>query len=238
MDYSIILPAYNEAATIERAIREIAAVFDPLAKGYEIIVVDDGSSDATAGIVNSLLAELPAVRLLQHGENRGKGGAVRTGVMNAKGDWIFFLDCDLSTHPNEALKFIEQADRYDVIIGSRRVPGALIVKPQPWYRSLAGRAINFFVRHYLKLPHHDTQCGFKMFGRDAAQNIFNDLGPARWTFDVEVLMRAYASGYRVGELPVSWRHGENSRVKTDEVLSDLWYLLKLKNKLNKGRGMI
>jgi Glycosyltransferases involved in cell wall biogenesis len=233
MDYSIILPAYNEAATIERAIRETVAVFDPLAKEYEIIVVDDGSSDDTAGIVNSLSAELPVIRLLQHAANDGKGGSVRTGVMNARGGLILFLDCDLATHPREALFFIEKMGEYDIAIGSRRVRGAMIIKSQPWYRSLAGRFINFFVRHFLKLPHHDTQCGFKMFRNEVAQDIFKDLGPARWTFDIEVLMRAHASGYRVGELPVTWRNNANSRVKTKEVISDLWHLVKLKNKLNK-----
>jgi len=236
MDYSIILPAYNEEETIERAIRETVAVFDPLAKEYEIIVVDDGSSDDTAVIVNSLSAELPVIRLLQHAANGGKGGAVRTGVMNAQGGLLLFLDCDLATHPREAPAFIAKMDESDIVIGSRRVPGAVIAKPQPWYRSFSGRAINFFVRHFLKLPHHDTQCGFKMFRLEVAQDIFKNAGPARWTFDAEMLLRAYAAGYRVGELPVTWTNGATSRVKTREVLSDLWYLVKLKNELNKMAG--
>ena len=234
MDYSIVIPAFNEAENVECALREIAAVFDPLAKEYEIIVVDDGSTDDTAGIVDSLSAVLPAVRLLRHEKNRGKGGAVRTGVMNGKGDLILFLDCDLATHPREALAFIDRITTSDIVIGSRRVPGAVIAKAQPWHRSLSGRAINFFVRHFLKLPQHDTQCGFKMFRAEAAKDIFGDLGPSRWTFDVELLMRARAKGYRLAELPVTWTNGETSRVRAGEVVSDLWYLLKLKNRLNKN----
>ncbi len=233
MDYSVILPAYNEAATIERAIRETAAVFDPLKKEYVIIVVDDGSRDATAQLAAALASEIPAVRLLQHAANAGKGTAVRTGVLEAQGDLLLFLDCDLATHPREAPAFIAKMGESDIVIGSRRVAGAVIAKAQPWYRSLSGRAINFFVRHFLKLPHHDTQCGFKMFRRAAAQDIFKDASPSRWTFDAEILLRAYAAGYRVGELPVTWSNGETSRVKTGEVLSDLRRLLRLKNKLNK-----
>ncbi len=233
MDYSVVIPAYNEEKTVERAIRETAAVFNPLSKQYEIIIVDDGSTDATAKIVDLLSNELPMLKLVRHETNRGKGGAVRTGVMNASGEFVLFLDSDLSTHPAEAPAFIAKMGESDIVIGSRRIPGAVIAKPQPWYRSLSGRAINFIIRHFLKLPHRDTQCGFKMFRREAAQNIFQDMSPSRWTFDAEILMRAYAAGYRVNELPVTWLNNENSRVKTNEVLSDLWYLLKIKGRLNK-----
>ncbi len=224
-EYSIILPAYNEAVNIERAVRETAAVFDRLGS-YEIVVVDDGSRDRTAEIASAL-----SVRLLRHGTNRGKGAAVATGVMNAQGDRLLFLDCDLATHPSEAVKFVEKMGECDIAIGSRRHADAVIAVRQPWYRVFYGRAINFFVRHFLKLPYRDTQCGFKMFRREAAQMIFKDLGPSRWTFDIEVLLRAKASGCRVIELPVTWTNGAASRVKIGEVISDLIYLWKLKKRL-------
>jgi glycosyltransferase involved in cell wall biosynthesis len=233
MEYSIILPAYNEAKTVARAIHETAAVFDPISKQYEIIVVDDGSTDDTAKIVALLAAELPMLKLVQHAQNLGKGTAVRTGMLNAQGEFVLFLDSDLSTHPREAPAFIDKMKECDIVIGSRRVPGAVIAKPQPWHRSLSGRAINFAIRHLLKLPHRDTQCGFKMFRLASAQNIFQDLGPSRWTFDAEVLLRAYAAGLRVGELPVTWLNNENSRVRVGAVVHDLYHLIKLKNKFNK-----
>jgi dolichyl-phosphate beta-glucosyltransferase len=233
MDYSIILPAYNEESTVERAIRETAAVFDQLTKTYEIIVVDDGSTDTTARVVNSVGAERSTVRLVQHGSNRGKGEAVRTGVINAHGDFLLFLDCDLATHPREARAFIDKMGENDIVIGSRRVAGAVIARPQPWHRSLSGRSINLFVRHFLKLPHYDTQCGFKMFRSASAKSIFKDIGSSRWTFDIEILLRARDAGYKVVELPVTWTNGPVSRVKANEVLFDLWYLVKLKNQLNK-----
>lgn len=233
MDYSVIIPAYNEEKTVERAIRETAAVFDPFSGQYEMIIVDDGSSDATPSIVAALAAEFPSVKLLRHETNCGKGAAVRTGVMGAQGEFVLFLDSDLSTHPREVPAFIDKMKECDIVIGSRRVPGAVIAKPQPLHRSLSGRAINFIIRHFLKLPHRDTQCGFKMFRLAPARNIFQDLGPSRWTFDAEVLLRAYAAGLRVGELPVTWLNNENSRVRVGAVARDLCYLWKLKHTVNK-----
>jgi glycosyltransferase involved in cell wall biosynthesis len=233
MDYSVILPAYNEATSIERAVRETAAVFDPLKKEYEIIVVDDGSRDDTAAIAASLAAEIPAVRLLRHAANSGKGTAVRTGVMNAQGENILFLDCDLATHPREAPAFIAKMGESDIVIGSRRHADSIIAMSQPWYRVLYGRAINFLIRHLVKLPYHDTQCGFKMFRAEAAKDIFGELGPARWTFDVELLLRARSNGYKIIELPVTWTNGKTSRVRAGEVIPDLFYLWRLKKKMDK-----
>lgn len=233
MQYSIILPAYNEAVSIERAIRETAAVFGALHGPFEILVVDDGSSDGTAALVASLRQDFPQVRLLRHETNRGKGAAVATGVASAQGETVLFLDCDLATHPSEALRFIERLKEADIVIGSRRAVGTVIAVRQSWYRVACGRMINFFLRHWLKLPHRDTQCGFKMFRIEAARDLFSQLSPTRWTFDAEILLRAQANGYRVAELPVTWTNGRLSRVKTGEVLADLWYLLQLKNNLDK-----
>lgn len=231
--YSIIFPAYNEAGAIERAIRETSAVFGAMKEPFEILLVDDGSSDRTAEIAETLQKEFFHLRLLRHAANRGKGAAVATGVAGAQGETVLFLDCDLATHPSEAPRFIEQLKNADVVIGSRRAAGTVIAVRQRWYRVACGRLINFFIRHWLKLPHRDTQCGFKMFRIEAARDLFSQLSPTRWTFDAEILLRARANGYRVAELPVTWTNGQLSRVKTGEVLADLWYLLKLKNKLNK-----
>ncbi len=231
--YSVIIPAFNEENTIGRAVRETAAVFNPFKEEYEIVVVDDGSSDATVGTAEALTIEFPFLKIIKHEINRGKGEAVRTGVREALGEQLLFLDSDLATHPREVAAFIEKMGDYDIAIGSRRARGAIIAKPQPWFRIFYGRMINFFIRHFLKLPHNDTQCGFKMFRAEVAKNIFNELGPSRWVFDIEVLLRARANGYKIAELPVTWTNGEFSRVKTNEVLADLWYLVKLKNKLNR-----
>ncbi len=230
--YSVIIPAYNEADSIGRALRETAAVFASLGKPFEIIAVDDGSADGTAAAIETAARELSCVNLIRHGENRGKGEAVRTGVVNTSGDIVLFLDADLATHPSEAPKFIAALDDAEIAIGSRRAEGAVIVQSQPWHRIAYGRAINFLIRHFLKLPHNDTQCGFKMFKGGIAREIFSQIGSTRWTFDVEILVRARAKGYRIAEVPVRWTDGRSSRVKMREVLSDLRYLLELKKSLD------
>lgn len=231
--YSIILPAYNEAANIERAIRETVAVFSALGKPYEIVVVDDGSRDTTPQIVAFLSEKIPELKIFRHEGNCGKGTAVRTGVLNSGGELLLFLDCDLATHPSEAAAFIAKMGEYDIAIGSRRHLGSVIIKSQSWYRVVYGRLINFFVRLLTKLPQRDTQCGFKMFRAEVAKDIFKNIGPSRWTFDIELLLRARANGSRVVELPVAWSNGALSRVKFNEVILDLWNLLKLKNKLDR-----
>lgn len=231
--YSVIIPAYNEEKALGRAVRETAAVFDPLKEEYEIVVVNDGSTDATASVAGSLSDACPFLKIHHHETNRGKGEAVRTGVAQAAGEYLLFLDADLATHPSEALNFMKAIRDADIVIGSRQAAGAVIAVRQPWYRILAGKFINFFVRAYLKLNHRDTQCGFKMFRAEAAKRIFSEIGSSRWVFDVEVLLRAEAAGYRVAELPVTWTNGARTRVKIGEVLADLRYLLRLKKQLDK-----
>ena len=231
--YSIILPAYNEAANIERAIRETVAVFSVLGKPYEIVVVDDGSVDGTPEIAVTLSKNIPELKLFRHQGNCGKGTAVRTGVLNSSGELLLFLDCDLATHPSEAPAFIAQMGEYDIAIGSRRHSQSVIIKSQAWYRVVYGRLINFFVRLLTKLPQRDTQSGIKMFRAEVAKDIFQNIGPSRWTFDIELLLRARANGCTVIELPVAWSNGALSRVKFNEVVMDLWNLSKLKNKLDR-----
>jgi dolichyl-phosphate beta-glucosyltransferase len=223
--YSVILPAYNEAETVSRAIRETAGVFGVIGDPYEILLVDDGSTDATRSVAESLKAEIPQLGVIVHEVNRGKGAAVRTGVMAARGEALLFLDCDLAVHPLESRAFIGALGDNDIAIGSRRHPDAVIAKPQPWYRIAYGRLINFFIRKTLRLPHHDTQCGFKMFSATAAKDVFAEAGESRWLFDAEILLRAHERGYRIAELPVTWTDGGSSRVRAGHVLSDLRLLL-------------
>lgn len=231
--YSVIIPAYNEADTVSRAVRETAAVFGDLGETYEILLVDDGSTDATRVVVESLKAEIPSLRVIAHEVNRGKGAAVRTGVMCSAGEALLFLDCDLAVRPSEAPAFIKAIGENEIVIGSRRHPDAVIAKRQPWYRVAYGRLINFFIRKTLRLPHYDTQCGFKMFRAAAAKEVFASSGESRWLFDVEIIMRAHAAGFKVGELPVTWHNNENSRVRISEVIRDLGYLWRLKNGIGK-----
>lgn len=220
--YSVIIPAYNEERTIVRAVRETVDVFRGLQKPFEIIVVDDGSRDRTAAVAARLRTEVPELTLLRHAANRGKGAAVRTGVERARGDAFLFLDADLATHPSEFPSFLSALRTADVVIGSRTMRGARIPEPQPWYRVLLGKLFNLVaVRWYLGLPYHDTQCGFKAFTQKT-KPLFRQMRSSGWAFDAELLMRARRAGFRIAELPVTWRHGRVSRVR----LRDVWQIAK------------
>lgn len=219
LEFSIIIPAFNEARTIGRAIRETQNVFDDLG-AYEILVVDDGSKDATASIVQKLQKTDTRIRLIRLARNQGKGAAVKMGVLKANGVWALFLDADLATHPSQMRKFLPYLKTADVIIGSRRMTGARIAESQPFYRVWAGRGFNLIIRWYLGIHFQDTQCGFKAFHRRTFF-LFKALKAKGWAFDVELLLRAQEDGFLIQEVPVTWRHGHESRVR----LSDAWGIL-------------
>ena len=221
--YSVIFPAYNEASSIERAICETELVFEALQEPFEVIVVDDGSRDETVAIVQRMMRIFGNIQLVKQEKNRGKGMAVKRGVAVARGAYILFLDCDLATHPSEVRAFIPdiQNRSADIVIGSRRAKGTNIVLAQPWYRVAFGRLFNISIRWYLNIPYKDTQCGFKLFTREAAQAVFTDLVTSGWAFDVEILVRARRAGLRIMEKPVTWCNGRESRVR----LADAWKIM-------------
>ncbi|MCE9585784.1 glycosyltransferase family 2 protein [Candidatus Uhrbacteria bacterium] len=226
-EFSVIVPAYNEAPTIEAAVHEIRSTFSELGCLYEIVIVDDGSTDETATIATALSATIPQIRLIRHEKNQGKGTAVKTGVLAASGIWVLFLDADLATHPSEFKKILPYLDTADIIMGSRRVLGARITKQQPFYRVWLGSAFNLFVRRYLGIQFHDTQCGFKAFHRRTL-SLFNALNATGWAFDVELLLRAQEKGYMIQEVPVTWRHGRETRVRLADAWSIFRELLRMK----------
>ncbi|MFA5184989.1 MAG: dolichyl-phosphate beta-glucosyltransferase [Patescibacteria group bacterium] len=231
-DFSVVIPAFNEEKTVEAAVLETRRIFGGLGKIFEVIVVDDGSSDRTADIVDGLSLEQgghvgPPLRLIRHATNQGKGAAVKTGVLAAQGEWIVFLDCDLATHPSEIEKALPLLGSCDVVIGSRRVAGADIAERQPVHRHWLGRIFNLGIRIYLKLPFHDTQCGFKLFHRRTVP-LFEDLESLGWAFDVELLYRALHSSYRIKEIPVTWRNGPESRVKLGHSVAILREIRRIK----------
>ncbi len=220
--YSIVIPAYNEAKTIERAIRETSKMLHALEASSEIIVVDDGSTDETSTIVANTVTQNTTLRCIKLTKNQGKGAAIKAGVAIAKGTYIAFLDADLATHPRELVHGFSLLPTHDIAIGSRRVPQATIQKPQTRLRSLAGQCFNFIVRAWLKLPYRDTQCGCKVFRSEAAHALFSQLTTTGWTFDVELLLRAQQKHYRIAEFPVVWINGSESRVR----LTHWWQIVK------------
>jgi dolichyl-phosphate beta-glucosyltransferase len=211
--YSIVIPVYNESARIGRALSDVLRVLDEKRWDAEVIVVNDGSSDNTAAIIESFAARDKRVRLLQNPRNCGKGFSVRNGLLHAAGNILMFTDADLSAPMEEAERlFTAIRDGADVAIGSRWLQRSRQTIHQPLYRQIFGRCFNMVTRMVMRLPFADTQCGFKAFRRNAAQTIFQLQRIERWGFDPEILFIALKRGYNIKEVPVTWGHDERSRI--------------------------
>jgi dolichyl-phosphate beta-glucosyltransferase len=210
---SIVLPAYNEAARIAASLDQILHYASQHRGAMEVIVVNDGSSDATVDLVREYAVRLPSLRLIENPGNRGKGFSVRNGMLHAIGDVLLFSDADLSSPIQEADKlFAALQAGADVAIGSRWVRKELQIIPQPLYRQLLGRLFNLALRVVLGLNFKDTQCGFKAFRRSAAELVFPQQTIERWGFDPELLFLAQRAGLKIAEVPVSWTHSEGTRI--------------------------
>ncbi len=186
---------------------------------YEVLVINDGSRDGTARVVEEFAAEHPCVRLIENPGNRGKGYSVRHGMLKARGEWVLFTDSDLSAPIEELDKLLDAArgGRAAVAIGSRALDRTLIEIHQSWFRETAGRIFNLLMRMLTGLSFKDTQCGFKLFDARAAQEVFSRQRIERWGFDAEVLFIARKLGFKAVEVPVRWSHAEGTKVN---MLSD------------------
>ena len=211
---SVVIPAYNEERRLETTLVRVSEYLAARGGSYEIVIVDDGSRDKTPEIAARWRQERPCVHVLASPGNRGKGYAVRLGMMEARGDMILFSDADLST-PIEELAKLEQAlaEGADIAIGSRGLRASELSVRQPFYREGLGRAFNVFVRLLAAPGIKDTQCGFKLFRREAARAILPLAKVDGWAFDVETLLIAGRLGYRIAEVPVRWMHSGESRVR-------------------------
>ncbi|QNI35996.1 dolichyl-phosphate beta-glucosyltransferase [Edaphobacter albus] len=212
-ELSIVIPAYNESARIESALERVTSCIAEQGWNAEVLVVDDGSSDNTAQIVQHWMQTHPRLHLIQNPGNRGKGYSVRNGLLQAAGDIVMFTDADLSAPMEEAERLITAIrEGADVAIGSRWLDRARQTIHQPLYRQFFGRCFNWITRTVMGLPFKDTQCGFKAFKRSAAQVIFRLQTIERWGFDPEILFIARKLGYQIREVPVTWGHDERSRI--------------------------
>lgn len=211
---SIVIPAYNEARRLPASLERILAYYADRDELLEIVVSDDGSTDGTPDVVREFAAGHPQVRLLEHGRNRGKGAAVRDGMFAARGDVILFSDADLATPIEEMEKFWPHLEAgAHVVIASRALPGAEVVKYQPWYRKASGPILRFFLHFFGIAGIRDTQCGFKAFRREVVEPIFSRQTIEDFGFDLEILYLAHRLGYRIVEVPVRWIDNEDTRVR-------------------------
>ncbi|MEY2495968.1 MAG: hypothetical protein QOJ45_2460 [Verrucomicrobiota bacterium] len=214
--FSLVIPAYNEADRIGETLREALSYLQTQSVGSELIVVNDGSTDATSQIVRDVFAatEGIATRLIENSPNRGKGAAVRTGLLAATRPIGLFSDADLSTPIDEAPKLIQPivAGEVDIAIGSRALNRRLIGNRQPWRREQAGRVFNLIVRVATGLPFWDTQCGFKAFRLDVCRPILAVAQTDGFGFDVELLYLAQRAQLKMKEIPVRWNHYEGSKL--------------------------
>src|SRR6266567_6016140 len=213
---SIVVPAYNEAARLSSTLPKILTYLNDARSSAELILVDDGSKDETRPVAEKCLAGTGAVaaRVIHYEENRGKGYAVRTGLLAARANIALFSDADLSTPITEIPKLVDPIRRgeCDLTFGSRALDRSLIGVHQPWRREQGGRVFNLLVRLATGLPFWDTQCGFKAFRLDVCRSILEAARVDGFAFDVELLYLAQRAGLRIREIPVRWNHAEGSKV--------------------------
>lgn len=213
---SLVIPAFNEARRLPPSLDDAMRFLEARAEPFEVILVDDGSTDGTLELIHDWSARHPAIRVVHYQPNRGKGRALAEGVAASRGARVLISDADFST-PITDLDRLEAAfgpepGRVQVAIGSRARPGAHIEVAQPLYRVLGGRAVNLVIQALLLPGLWDTQCGFKLFEGEAARRAFAQLSCEGFAWDVDVLWSIRRGGGRVVEVPVTWRHKEDSRV--------------------------
>ena len=210
-DLSVVIPAFNEALRLGNSLAAIASYLRRGGGSFEILVVDDGSGDATAQVASGFAAD--GVRVLVLPENLGKGAALRAGVLASAGELVLLCDADLSTPIEDLERLTARLAEADIAFGSRSIAGARIVRHQPFYREAMGKAFNLLIRLLGFRGLHDTQCGFKLLRGPAARELFAEMTIDRFAYDVELLALARLRGLRVVEVGVTWADSTGSRVR-------------------------
>lgn len=238
-DLTVIIPAYNEAQRLGPQLGQVLGYLRAHSPSFELIVVDDGSRDETAAVVQAAIAAEPRARLITYQPNRGKGYAIRQGVLASQGARVVFLDADLSTPIEEIPRALEQLQRAPIVIGSRDLPDSDVRGKQPLYRRLASELFKWV--RYLMVGLwriSDTQCGFKAYRGPIARQLYALAQIDRFMFDVEILYLAHRAGLTIIEMPVRWADAPGSKVRFWEglvnMVRDLWRI----RMLHRGRVKI
>jgi glycosyltransferase involved in cell wall biosynthesis len=225
VDLSIVVPAYNEEHRIAPTLARLSAFLTNQPMRWEIVVVDDGSRDATCAVVEAAMAQIPNLRLVRQTPNRGKGAAVRLGMREARGQIRVMSDADGSMPPEQLPRLLAPilSCRADISIGSRYADGAHASVKQPWYRVAWSRLANRVIQRSLVPGVRDTQCGFKAFTAEAARALFGVGRIDGWAFDLEILALARRTGFAIAEVGVEWIDDRRSRVNP---LQDMWKVVR------------
>ncbi len=234
---SVVLPVFDEALVLEASLSEIEAYLVGLGTSFEIVCVDDGSRDASLEILRRVASEREHLVVAALPVNRGKGAAVRQGMLLARGKRIVFMDADLSTPLDELPAILGALDSgYDVVIGNRRAPGSKIDRHQPWIREVLGKGFTTVTRLLLAPGVHDFTCGFKAFQHEAAQEIFRRSLLDGWAFDAELVVIAQELGFKLAQVPVRWKHEDGTKVRVGSaVVASLLELLRVRWNRMRGR---
>ena len=218
---SVILPAHNEAENLEAAVTEITKALVEYSEFYEIIIAEDGSTDGTDKKASELSERMPAVRHLYSEKRLGRGKALKNAFQNSNGEILVYMDVDLATDLRKLKDLISSVDKegYDFVTGSRMLHESNVERSGT--RNLASKTYNFMVRAVLGSKVKDHQCGFKAFRREPLLQLLDEVGANHWFWDTEILVMAYHKGYRIKEIPVSWKSGRETKVR---LLHDSLYM--------------
>jgi dolichyl-phosphate beta-glucosyltransferase len=235
IELSLVIPAYNEEHRLPAAVKELRRYMDGSARTTEVLLVQNGSRDATLQVAEAAAGEDARFRVLDLGQQRGKGLAVRAGVLEAHGELVLFCDADFSMPVDQIDRIVNVLEQgADLAIASREVRGSQRIGEPP-HRHLMGRVFNFVVRALAVPGIEDTQCGFKGFRRAAAQDLFSQQRIDGWSFDVEILMLARRRGYRIREVPITWVYDPASRVSpAKDTLRMVREILMIRRNLRRG----
>jgi dolichyl-phosphate beta-glucosyltransferase len=211
MDLSIVIPAFNESRRLGPTLRRVVDYLKASGSAYEVLVVDDGSTDGTSDVARQFSAE--GVRVLRQEVNRGKGAVLKAGVLESRGREVLLCDADLSTPIEDIERLRPRLADAEVVLGSRAVKGSQIEQHQPFYREMMGRTFNFIIQYLIGVRGlRDTQCGFKLLDGDVARQLFAELQIQRFAYDVELVWLARRHGYGVVEVGVRWKDSPSSKV--------------------------
>ena len=232
MENSIIVPAYNEEKRITNFLDDLLKFSESNLKNYEIIFVDDGSTDNTLKVIKNKIKNKEHIKIISYAKNQGKGEAVRRGVLAANGEKILFIDADGSIHPNQIPILLEKLGNYDVVVGDRSSKESKI--KITFLRKATGVLFNIYVKRLFHTETRDNLCGFKGFKKKVAKDLFSDLISKRWLFDVELFYKIKKRKYSLYKLPFEWEYRGESKIGIFEPFKMLFQLILLRLRLNKN----